>query len=295
MKTEKNILIAFILNLAFSLFELIGGTMTGSIAIISDSVHDIGDAMSIGISFFLERKSKNHPDDKYTYGYTRYSVLGGLITTTILLIGSIFVIVGAIKRMIHPIEIHYDGMIIFAIVGVIINYLAAHLTKEGDSINQKSVNLHMLEDVLGWLVVLVGAILMKFTDIVMIDSLMSIGVATFILISAFKNLMDIADLFLEKVPNKISVEEIKSHLMKLEGVCDVHHVHIWSIDGITSYATMHVVLKEFDARIKTKIREELSEHGITHVTIELETEVEHCDEPECHVDTNLKPHTHHHH
>ena len=150
MKTEKNILFAFILNLAFSIFEFFGGIFTNSVAILSDSIHDMGDAVSIGVSFFLEKKSKKKPDNNYTYGYIRYSVLGGLITTVILLAGSILVIYNAMGRIINPVEVNYKGMIIFAIIGVVMNFIATYLTREGDSINQKSVNLHMLEDVLGW-------------------------------------------------------------------------------------------------------------------------------------------------
>ena len=183
MKTEKNILIAFILNISFSVIEFFGGIFTNSVAIISDSIHDFGDALSIGISYFLEKKSKKHADKKYTYGYTRYSVLGGVITTTILLVGSMLVIYGAFKRLLNPVDINYQGMIVFAVIGVILNFIAAYVTRDGESINQKAVNLHMLEDVLGWVIVLVGAIIMNFTNIRVLDSLMSIGVALFILVS----------------------------------------------------------------------------------------------------------------
>ena len=193
MKTEKNILVAFILNIAFSLFELLGGLLTGSIAILSDSLHDIGDALSIGISYFLEKKSKQEANNVYTYGYVRYSVLGSIITTVILLVGSVFVIYESILRFFNPVEVNYDGMIIFAIFGVIVNTLATYVTREGDSLNQKSVNLHMLEDVLGWIVVLIGSILMRFTNITYIDSILSIGVSLFIFVSAFSNMRSIVD------------------------------------------------------------------------------------------------------
>ena len=143
MKTEKNIFIAFVLNLAFSIFEFIGGIFTGSVAIISDAIHDIGDATSIGVAFFLEKKSKKQPDEKYTYGYARYSVIGSVLTTLILLFGSAMVIYNAVLRIINPSEINYNGMIIFAIVGVCVNFGAAILTRDGDSLNQKAVNLHM--------------------------------------------------------------------------------------------------------------------------------------------------------
>ena len=294
MKTQKNILIAFILNISFSIFEFFGGIFTNSVAILSDSIHDLGDALSIGISYFLERKSKKKADKKYTYGYVRYSVLGGVITTTILLIGSVLVIINATQRLIEPVDVNYNGMIIFAIVGVVVNFLAAFVTREGDSINQKSVNLHMLEDVLGWVVVLVGAIIMNFTDIKIIDPIMSIGVAIFILISSLKNLKKVLDLFLEKTPSDIDIDELKEHLLKIKDVEDIHHIHIWSIDGFNNYATMHIVTKSNDIKfVKKEIREELAEHNICHAILETEDEV--CDDVECNVEFHNEPHHHHHH
>ena len=295
MKTEKNILIAFILNLSFSIFEFFGGIFTGSVAIISDAVHDLGDATSIGVSYFLEKKSKKQPDDVYTYGYARFSVMGGIITTLILLCGSVLVVYNAIRRIINPVEINYNGMIIFAIVGALVNFIAAYFTKDGDSINQKAVNLHMLEDVLGWLVVLVGAIIMRFTDIKIIDPLMSIGVAVFIFINAFRNLKEVLDLFLEKIPNNISIEEIKHHIKEIDGVIDVHHIHIWSMDGQLNFATMHIVANENSHEIKDKIREELKEHGIGHATLEIENPNDHCHEEHCHIEYSSHSHSHHHH
>lgn len=296
MKTDKNILIAFLLNLFFSLFEFVGGVFTGSVAIVSDAVHDIGDAASIGISYFLEKKSRKKPDDVYTYGYLRYSVIGSVITTLILLFGSLVVIYNAVLRIIEPTKINYDGMIIFAVVGVAVNFCAAFFTREGDSLNQKAVNLHMLEDVLGWAVVLVGAIFMRFTDFALIDPIMSIGVAVFILINATKNLKEAIDLFLEKTPCGIDIKEIKEHLIELDGVIDVHHIHVWSMDGQATFATMHVVTNSEAHSIKEKIREELLEHGISHATLELEAENEHCHEECCNIEFSAHSvHRHHHH
>lgn len=295
MKTERNILIAFVLNLLFSVFELLGGFFTGSVAIVSDALHDVGDALSIGVSYFLEKKSKRKPDDVFTYGYIRYSVLGSLITTVILLFGSCIVIYNAVNKMIHPTEIHYTGMILFAIVGVIVNAAAAFFTREGDSLNQKAVNLHMLEDVLGWIVVLVGAIVMRFTDLALIDPVMSIGVAIFIFYGAAKNMKEILDLFLEKAPCGVAVQEIKEHLTEIDGVLDVHHVHLWSMDGQNHFATMHVVTRSDPHEVKEKIRAELREHGIVHATLELEGEGEHCHEAQCLVKTAECGHHHHHH
>lgn len=288
MKTDKNILIAFLLNLFFSIFEFIGGILTNSISIISDSIHDFADAISIGISYILEKISKKKPNKNYTYGYLRYSVLGAVITTMILIIGSILVIYNAIKRFINPENINYSGMIIFALVGVIVNFIAAKVTKDGHSLNEKSVNLHMIEDVFGWLIVLIGAIVMKFTNISILDPILSMLVAIYIFVSAFENLKNIINIFLEKVPDNISIDKIKKELKQIEGVIDVHHIHIWSLDGYNNYSTIHVVT---DSEVKELIREKLRENNVNHVTIEIEKSNEHCDDEDC---TNAKTNKHHH-
>ncbi len=297
MKTERNILIAFILNLTFSVFEFFGGIFTGSVAIISDAVHDVGDAMSIGFSYILEKISKKKPDENYTYGYLRYSVIGSVITTFILLFGSVMVIYNAVLRIVNPVEINYDGMIVFAIIGAGINLVAAMVTRDGHSFNQRAVSLHMLEDVLGWIVVLIGAVVMRFTDFAIIDPLLSVGVAVFILINATKNMKDVLDVFLEKTPNGVNINEIKSHILEIDGVLDVHHIHIWSMDGENNFATMHVVTNDDAHRVKNAIRCELKEHGVSHVTLELEGEEEDCHDEFCHIDekVSLGHHHHHHH
>lgn len=292
MKTEKNILAAFVLNMLFSIFELLGGLFTRSISILSDSIHDLGDGLSIGISYFLEKKSKKKPDYKYTYGYVRYSVIGSIITTTILLIGSLFVIYESIKRVINPVEINYDGMIIIAIFGVVINFIATYFTREGDSLNQKSVNLHMLEDVLGWIVVLIGSILIKFTNISRIDPILSIMVAIFIIYNAVKNIIKITDLFLEKTPSNIDIREIKKHLLKIDNVYDVHHIHVRSIDGYHNFATLHAVVGNYSKEIKDKIKDELSKDGIYHSTVELELKDEVCNYKNCEIRDNIHNHNH---
>lgn len=288
------IFVAFVLNLGFSVFELIGGMLTGSVAISSDAIHDFGDALSIGIAFLLERKSQKSPDSHYTYGYLRYSVMGSLITTVILIIGSLFVIASAVWRIVHPVAVDYNGMILLAVIGVILNFAAVYFTREGKSLNQKSVNLHMLEDVLGWVVVLIGAILMCFTDISLIDPVLSIGVALFILVSALHNFHAILDLFLEKVPHQLSLEQVQTELIKIPDVKSVHHIHLWSLDGNTNYATMHVVTNQPSPKLKTKIRAKLKHRGISHVTIEFESPSEFCAEKTCHPEASQTTHRHHH-
>lgn len=299
MKSDKKIFTAFLLNLSFAIIEFFGGAFTGSVAIISDSVHDLGDSISIGISYILEGISKKKPDDRYTFGYLRYSVLGGIIMTVILIVGSVFVIIKSVGRIITPVEINYNGMIIFAVLGLIINLAAAFFTRDGDSLNQKTVSLHMLEDVLGWAVVLVGAILMKFTDITYIDPAMSIGVSLFLLVEAMKNLKEIGDIFLEKTPDGIDVQELKEHIREVDGVEDVHHLHISTLDGFNHVATLHIVTNGNTSLVKKAVREELREHGINHSTIETEFPDEVCSARECNpnrqsADSHLHHHGHHH-
>lgn len=288
MKIEKNIKIAFILNLFFSIFEILGGIITNSVSIISDAIHDFADALSIGISYILEHKSRKRPNQEYTYGYKRYSVLGAFITTTILLVGSILIIYHSIERIFNPQELNHDGMLIIAVFGVIINFTAAYFTKDGDSLNQKAVNLHMLEDVFGWIIVLIGSILIKFTNITWIDSVMSIVVSIFIFVHAISHMKEVLDLFLLKKPKDIDVDELKKHILNIEGVKDIHHLHIWSLDGINNFATLHVVA---DKSVKTMIRDEMKKHNINNVTIELESIYEKCDHKKC----NIKTSSNHHH
>ena len=292
MKSQKRILTAFVLNLIFAVFEFIGGALTGSVAIISDSVHDFGDSVSIGISYFLEEKSKKEPDDKYTFGYGRYSVLGSLIMTVILIVGSIFVIIHACDRIIHPAEIDYNGMLLFAAFGMGVNFIAAVATRGDGSLNQQAVSLHMFEDVLGWGVVLLGAILMKFTDITYIDPIMSIGVAIFLLVHAFKHFKEICDIFFEKTPDGIDIAELKHHLKEIDGVLDVHHFHLRTLDGVNHIATLHIVTSSDPAAIKKAVKEELLDHGISHTTVEIETPEEECEDLTCH--PNHTEHSHHH-
>lgn len=264
--------VAFFLNIGFAFLELVGGVYTGSIAIVSDAMHDFCDALSIGISCYLEKKSKNTADSTYTYGYARYSVLGAAITNCILVIGSVAVMYNAVMRVFNPVPINRGGMIIIAVFGIAANLAAVYFTKGGDSLNQKAVNLHMSEDVLCWVAILVGGIVIRLTGFTVIDALLSFGVGLFILISAVLSMVKIIDLFLEKAPKDISVDSIKDRLVKTPRVLDVHHIHVRSFDGISHCATMHIVTDSTDIRgLKCRIKKLLLGLGIEHTTLEFET------------------------
>lgn len=280
MKADKRILVTFVLNLAFSCFEFVGGLLTGSIALTSDAIHDLGDAVSIGVSYALERKGRQQPDGIYTYGYGRYSVMGAALTTLVLLVGSGAVLYHAVDRLLRPVEIHYDGMILFAVVGVCVNFGAVYLTR-GGSLSRKAVSLHMLEDLLGWLVVLAGAVVMRFTGIAVLDPLLSIGVALFIAAHALRHTAEAFRIFLERAPCGMDAKEVRERVFEAAGVLDVHHVHLWTIEGQNHCATMHIVTDADTAQVKTAVRERLRELGISHVTLELERSAESCRAVDC--------------
>ena len=295
MKTKRKIFIAFILNLLFSIFEFVGGIITGSVAIASDAVHDFGDATSIGVSYVLEKLSDKKPNEKYTYGYARFSILGALITTLILLVSSCIVIYNALLRLINLAPIDYNGMIIFAVIGLTVNIVATYFTHGGKSINQKAVNLHMLEDVLGWLVVLIGAIVIRFTNCFLIDPILSILLSVFVIFNSIKNLVQILEIFLIRTPKNVDVNELIEHVKSVDGVLDVHHLHVWSIDGQINCATLHVVANEYNAQIKERVKEEFKEHGILHVVVEIETDKEKCEHKTCEIKRHESHHHCHHH
>lgn len=290
--SDKKIFIAFLLNLFFTIIEFIGGLLTNSAAIVADAVHDLSDAVSIGLAYLFERKSRRRPDKQYTYGYSRYSLLGAVITLSVLLLSSIATLAYGLSRLLSPVKIDYSGMIVLAMVGLIVNLIAARVTHGGKSLNQRAVNLHMLEDVLGWAIVLIGAVVMKFTDWNVIDPLMSIAVAVFILVNVIKKSQPILSTFLEKVPQGIDIVQISKIISEVPAVEQVHDVHVSTIDGQYHQATLHVIVDDLNAasEVKTKIRESLKQFNILHVTVETETLDEKCQ----HRKRRLKPNGTHH-
>ncbi|MBR0431720.1 cation transporter [Candidatus Saccharibacteria bacterium] len=297
MRSDKRILIAFLLNTGFAIFAMLGAILTGSMSLLADLVHNLGDAISVGIAYFLEHKSHSKKNEKYTYGYLRYSVLGALITNIILVVGAFLVIHESIERIISPEPIDHEGMLIFAIIGVIISTIAARVTHGGESLNQKAVSLHMLQDILSWGIVLIGSIIIRFTNLEIVDSILPIIVSVYILYNAARNLKFIADIFLLKVPANVNMTEMRKHIKNVKGVLDIHHIHVWSIDGVHNFATLHIKVKKYDAKIKEQIRAELEEHNVIHSTIEFETENEACvdRDDEMAREKMLDLHLHHHH
>jgi len=272
---------AFFLNVGFTIIEFIGGWLTNSTAIMADAVHDLGDSLSIGLSWILNKLSIKRANDSYTYGYQRFSLLGALINGIVLIAGSIWVLNEAVPRLSDPQMPNAEGMIGLAIFGVLVNGLAAYKLSQGKSLNERVLNWHLLEDVLGWFAVLIVAIVLMFAEWPILDPILSIGFTLFILINVAKNLIITIRIFLQVTPDEVLRKNIIAELIALEGISKIHHIHLWSLDGENHVLTAHLVLTQAfepltQMSIKKAISERLEKYELAHTTIELEYPQEIC-------------------
>jgi cobalt-zinc-cadmium efflux system protein len=271
---EKNIRAAVFLNVGFTVLEFLGGLWTNSLAILSDALHDLGDSITLATSWVAERGARRAPDRKRTFGYQRLSLFAALFSAVVLSGGSLFILSRAVPRLLHPEHVNASGMIGLAIVGLLFNGAAFFRLRGGQSLNERVLSWHILEDVLGWGVILVGSVIIRFWDNHLIDPLMTVGYTLFILWGVVRNLKETFNILLQGVPAHIDLDGIRSGLLALEGVQGVHDVHVWSLEGETDIFTGHVVVEENLSRrpeaLIRQIKEELRQHHIEHSTIELE-------------------------
>jgi cobalt-zinc-cadmium efflux system protein len=284
-RTGSRLALAFFLNLGFSILEIFAGFATNSVAILTDSVHDAGDAVSIAIAWILDRKARKKPNRRFTYGYARYSLLGALISSVILLVGSTVVIVESVDRLLHPEAVLATEMVYVALLGILVNGIAALNASKGRSLSEKAVTLHLFEDVFGWIAVLLGAIVIRIWDVPIIDSLLSVGFTVFILFHVFQTIRSIANVFLEKAPEGIDIDKIMADLASIPHVTGIHHVHLWSLEGRIHLTTLHAVLAEGLGEekyllIQKELHERLKSYGLDHATIEIEYGCPSCTESE---------------
>lgn len=282
----KNIKTAFFLNLLFTIIEIAGGLLTNSVAILSDAVHDLGDSFSLGLSWYFQKVAKRPRTKEYTYGYKRFSLLGAVINSVVLLVGSVVILAHAVPRLFNPQQPDVKGMLLLAVLGVFINGLAVYRLRKGTSMNERVVSLHLLEDVLGWIAVLVGAGIMYFVDAPFIDPLLSIAISLFILFNVYRNIRKSLRIMLQGSPGTVDLEKVAQSILKIDEVQGVHDLHAWSIDGEYNVLTIHVVLHAPQPmaellRLKLIIRDALLTLGVQHCTIEFEVPAEDCDMEDC--------------
>lgn len=280
-QSGQNLKIAFFLNLGFTILELIGGFYVNSVAIISDAIHDLGDSLSLGTAWYLDRKSKQGSDATFSFGYSRFSLLGALINSVMLIAGSIFVIYEAVGRILEPEHSDAAGMLIFALFGILVNGYAAWKMSGGKSLNEKVISWHLLEDVLGWVAVLVVAIVLHFKDIHYLDPALSLLIAAYILWGVIGRLKETLFIFLQGVPQEIDLLEIEQQLLAINHVQSLHHTHVWSLEGDHHVFTTHLKLEKVDSvdhmlEIKNAAKQILSKYHFAHYTIETELDNENC-------------------
>lgn len=272
-ESSKKMLIVFSVNLIFSAIEFFFGFLFNSIAIMTDAVHDLGDALSIGLATYFERLSTKEANEQYSFGHQRFSLLGALVTAVILLGGSSVILVTAVPRLLDPVPVNHEGMFWLSIFAIAANGFSAWLMSRGDSHNESLLNLHMLEDVLGWVGVLVVSILLNYTDWYFLDPLLSIGIASFIIYKTWPMFKETIEIFLEATPKDLSRKRIEESILSIEGVTNVSHLHVWSIDGSEHALTVTISTSiegmEQIETIKDKIRESLTDYAVHHSTIEV--------------------------
>lgn len=273
--SKKNIRTALILNLGFSLIELIGGIFTGSIAVLADALHDFGDSITLAIALYLENFAQKKPSPQFSYGYKRFSLLSSVISALILIGGSLFVIAFSIFRFQQPHSPQSEGMMGLALLGIIANGWAALKLSKGNTQNEKVLTWHLLEDLFGWAVLLIGAIVIKITQWTWIDPLLAIFISTFIVWNVLKHFRYSIVLFLQGSPHTFNQKDFINTVIKLKGVLDLHDIHVWSLDGVHNILSCHLILEknitpQQISKIKENVREIASSHGEFHLTIETE-------------------------
>jgi len=278
---------AFFLNLTFTVIEIVGGLFTNSVAILSDAVHDLGDSIALALSWRFESLADRGADHRLTFGYRRYSVLGALVSAVILIAGSTYILMEAIPRILNPEPVSEVGMFAIAIVGVGVNLLAVLRLRGGSKLNQRVVFLHLIEDVLGWIAVLLASIVMMFVEVPILDPILSIAITVFVLAKIVPNLRSTLRVFLQYAPDDVDVRQIADRLRGVDSVADVHDLHVWSLDGNYTVFSGHVVVdKQADWReieaLKAQLRSETEKLGINHSTFEFEPSDSVCDECDLH-------------
>lgn len=270
MKSSKNMTIAFLLNFSFAIIEFTFGLLFHSSAVLADAIHDTGDALAIGLSTLFEKISTKKEDREYTLGYKRYSLLGALLTSVILLVGSILVIVENVPKLFAPEKVNYDGMLVLGIFAIVVNTAASRVVSHGHSHNESILSLHFLEDILGWLAVIVVSLILRFTDWYFLDPLLSLVIAGFILSKALPKFWENIQIFLDHVPSDVDLSQLYQEIAALENVRAITQLNVWTTDGLEKFAMLHICLENPNllAETQANLRQKLLAYGIAKVTIQ---------------------------
>ncbi|MXY93456.1 MAG: cation transporter [Caldilineaceae bacterium SB0670_bin_27] len=272
---SNNLRTAFLLNLGFTVVEIIGAYLTNSVAILSDALHDLGDSIALGMAWGLEKHAVKEAPARYSYGYGRLSLLAAFINAAVLIAGGLFVLAEVIPRLLNPEVTNAPGMILLALGGIAVNGAAVWRLQGGGTMNAKVAMWHLLEDVLGWVAVLIVGITLLFVDLYILDSILSLLITLYILYSVIGHLKKTAELFLQAAPEGVDLSHLDQRLRNISAVKDCHHTHLWSLDGDHHVLSTHLVVNHSADQdeirdIKKRAREVLDGLHLTHITIEIE-------------------------
>jgi cobalt-zinc-cadmium efflux system protein len=272
---------AFFLNLAFTVVEIVGGFLTNSLAIVSDALHDLGDTLAIGLSWYMEHRAHAPSRAPYSYGFRRLSLLAALLNAVVLIAGSLFLFSRAVPRLLAPEPTNAPGMLALSILGILVNGAAVLHVRHDRSMNAQVIAWHLVEDVLGWVAVLIVSIVLLFADIPVLDPVLSILITLYVLYNVVRQLRKTVDIFLQAAPPGVDVHAIEHALSAIPNVLSTHHTHAWSLDGEHHVVTTHLVVpanasKETVVAVKRAALALIHEADLEHTTIEVEYEDEDC-------------------
>lgn len=277
-----------VLNMAFVIIEVITGIWQGSMALLSDAGHNLADVGALALSLFAFKMVSKKSTEKYTYGYRKTSILVSLLNAVILLISIGIIVFEAIQRLLQPQPVQGLTISIVAAIGIAINFISARLfftTKDHD-INIKAAYLHLLSDAVISLGIVVAGIAIYYSNWYWLDPAISIVIALVILVSTWQLLRDSLRLSMDGVPPNIGLADVRKAGMKIDGIKDIHHIHIWAMSTTENALTAHIILSpqinyEREQKIKEELKHLLDHENIHHVTLETERENEPCAAKDC--------------
>ncbi|MDR7128165.1 cobalt-zinc-cadmium efflux system protein [Algoriphagus sp. 4150] len=296
---SKGLSLAFWLNVLFSIIEVVGGILTNSTAILADAFHDFADAIAIGLAVLLEKLSGKKRTPGFSYGYKRFSLLSAIGMSLFLLIGAVFMCVSAYSSFIDPKIVDGKGMLYLAILGIAVNGFAflrikranGHSHHSGHShshdadFNRKAIMLHLLEDVLGWVAVLIGAVVIYFTGWYWVDGVLAIAIAIFIGYNATINLISTMKILMQAVPENVDIKKLSDELLQIPCIENIHDIHIWTLEGNYHIGSLHAVVNAIDKNrevdILPSILQVMDKYKIQHPTVQIETSRSDCSLVSC--------------
>lgn len=280
--SEKKLFWVILLNFGITLVEIVGGLVSGSLSLISDALHNFSDAIAVIISYIAIKLGQRENSLKHTFGLKRAEILAALLNSSVLVGISIYLFYEAINRFYNPEQIAGQMMLIVAIVGLLGNLLSIYFLEAGahENMNIKSAYLHMLSDAISSVAVILGAIGIIYFEIYWIDPLLTIAIGVYVLYESFKILKKSVHILMEGAPVDISIEEIKEVVESIDGLKNVHHIHIWSVGEKDIFFEAHAELEDMmlssAGQVRKKVEDKLLEFGINHVTLQIE--VDECEE-----------------